>query len=134
VYVSKFYTLYHSIFRSCQRMKSSYIKKITPFRVNSPHKARNLLWRICIGCAPTRLRLRSRHVQCEVTCPWCDTAVEDDWHAFVSCTVARESWYWAGLSTVLQTRVGTERSLTYFVFDICCSENRDIAGRMTLLL
>jgi len=43
------------------------------------------------GCVLTRLRLQSRHVQCEVLCSWCDTAVEDDWHAFVGCTVARES-------------------------------------------
>jgi len=69
-----------------------------------------------------------------MTCPWCDTVVEDDWHAFVDCTVARESWYWAGLSTVLQPRVGTVSSLTYFVFYICRSESRDIVGRMALLL
>jgi len=61
------------------------------WKVNSPHKARNLLWRICRECVPTRLRLQSRHVQCEMICPWCDTAVEDDWHASVGCTVARES-------------------------------------------
>jgi hypothetical protein len=48
------------------------------WKVISPYKARNLLWRICRGCIPTRLRLQSRHVQCEVICPWCDTAVEDD--------------------------------------------------------
>jgi len=48
--------------------------------------------------------------------------------------VARESWYWAGLSTVLQPRVGTVSSLIDFVFDIYCSESRDIAGRMALLL
>jgi len=52
----------------------------------------------------------------------------------VGCTVARESWYWAGLSTVLQTRVGTESSLVDFVFDICCSESRDISSRVALLL
>jgi hypothetical protein len=98
------------------------------WKVNSPHTARNLLWRICRGCAPTRLRLRSRHVQCEVICPWCDTAIEDDWHAFVGCTVARESWYWARHSTVLQMRVGTKSSLADFVFGICCSESRDIVG------
>jgi len=33
------------------------------WKVNSPHKARNLLWRICRECAPTRLQLQSRHVQ-----------------------------------------------------------------------
>jgi len=67
-------------------------------------------------------------------CPWCDTDVEDDWHAFVGCMVAHESWYWVGLSTVLQPRVGTVSSLTDFVFDICRSESRDIAGRVALLL
>ena len=102
--------------------------------MNSPHKARNLLWRICRDCVPTRLRLQSRHVQCEMICPWCETAVEDDWHAFVGCTVARESWYWAGLATVLQPRVGTVSSLADFVFDICRSESRDIAGRVASLL
>ena len=25
------------------------------WKVNSPHKARNLLWRICRGCVPTHL-------------------------------------------------------------------------------
>jgi len=48
--------------------------------------------------------------------------------------VALESWYWAGLSTVRQLRVETVSSLTYFVFDICRSESRDIASRMALLL
>jgi hypothetical protein len=77
------------------------------WKVNSPHKACNFLWRICRGCIPTRLRLQSQ---------------------------ARESWYWAGLPTVRQSRVGTVSSLTDFVFDICRSESRDIAGRVALLL
>ena len=82
----------------------------------------------------TRFQLQSEHVQCEGSCPWCDTAIEDDWHAFVGCTVARDSWYWAGLSTVLQRRIRSESSLANFVFDICCSKSRDIVGRMTLLI
>jgi len=48
--------------------------------------------------------------------------------------MARESWYWAGLSIVLQPQVGTVSSLIDFVFDICCSESRDIASRVALLL
>lgn len=48
--------------------------------------------------------------------------------------VARESWYWAELLIVLQPRVRTLNSLTNFVFDICCSEIRDIVCRVTLLL
>jgi len=48
------------------------------WKVSSPHKARNLLWRMCRGGVPTRLRLQSRHVQCEMICLWCETIVEDD--------------------------------------------------------
>ena len=51
----------------------------------------------------------------------------------MGCTVARESWYWVELSTVMQSRVGIASSLADFVFDISCSENRDIAGRVALL-
>ena len=52
----------------------------------------------------------------------------------MGCTVAHESWYWVGLLTVLQPRVTTVTSLADFVFDICRSESRDIAGRVALLL
>ena len=31
---------------------------------------------------PDAHSLQSRHVQCEMICPWCKTTVEDDWHAF----------------------------------------------------
>ena len=48
--------------------------------------------------------------------------------------VARENWYWAGLSTVLQRRDGTDSSLADFVFDICGSESRDITDQVALLL
>lgn len=48
------------------------------WKVNPPHKIRNLLWRICRWCVPNHLRLQSRHVQCKVICPWCDTVVKDD--------------------------------------------------------
>jgi len=51
-------------------------------------------------------------------------AIEDDWHVFVGCALALESWYWAGLSTLLQPRVGTVSSLADFVFDICLSKLR----------
>ena len=61
------------------------------WKVNSPHKARNLLWRIYKECVLTHLQLQSRHVQCELICPWCDMTVQDDWHTFVGCKVARES-------------------------------------------
>jgi hypothetical protein len=65
---------------------------------NALQKVCSLLWRICGGCVPTRIKLQTRPVQCELVCPWCDADVETDCHAFVESKVARESWYWVGLS------------------------------------
>ncbi|AES86539.2 hypothetical protein MTR_4g009790 [Medicago truncatula] len=116
---------------------------------SNPHKAKAILdtplfaevqkiesrgrWNVTGECVPTRFRLQSQHVQCEMIFPWCNTTVEDDWHAFVGCTMARESWNWAGLLTVLQLRVGTVSSLADFALDISRSESQDIDGRVVLL-
>jgi len=49
-----------------------------PWKVSAPHKALNLLWRICRGCVPTRVTLRSWYVPCYHFCSLCDNASEDD--------------------------------------------------------
>jgi len=58
------------------------------WKVNAPHKARNLLWGIIRGCAPTRSKLQARHVQCDLACSWCGTDAETDFHVVAGCTVA----------------------------------------------
>ncbi|KEH41262.1 hypothetical protein MTR_1g047540 [Medicago truncatula] len=39
-----------------------------------------------------------RHVSCTNRCLWCDGDEGTNWHAFVACDVARESWFSYGLS------------------------------------
>ncbi|GAU37586.1 hypothetical protein TSUD_395590 [Trifolium subterraneum] len=50
------------------------------WKAQSPHKTCHLLWRLCRGCLPTRVRLAQRYVDCELSCPVCDDEVEDDIH------------------------------------------------------
>jgi hypothetical protein len=40
------------------------------WKVQAPLKAKHFLWRICKECLPTRVRLRSRHVQCPKNVPY----------------------------------------------------------------
>ncbi|PNX92866.1 hypothetical protein L195_g016009 [Trifolium pratense] len=39
------------------------------WKVHAPPKVKHLLWRICKGCLPTRVRLKERCVPCPLVCP-----------------------------------------------------------------
>ncbi|KAL6564457.1 hypothetical protein OROMI_015907 [Orobanche minor] len=57
-----------------------------------PPKVKILVWRILSQCLPTCSALHHRHVPISTACPLCSGACEDDFHAMVSCRVAREVW------------------------------------------
>jgi len=42
------------------------------WRLKVPPKVKNLVWRICRDCFPTRVKLRSRGVNCPSTCVRCE--------------------------------------------------------------
>jgi hypothetical protein len=67
------------------------------WKIQAPQKTKDLLWRICKGCLPTRLRLKVRHVQCPLICPLCDLKEEDDWHFLYGCENSKRAWNAAGL-------------------------------------
>jgi len=49
-----------------------------------PPKVKNLLWRMCRGCLPTRVRLLDKGVVCPTNCAGCDSNHEDLLHVFFS--------------------------------------------------
>ena len=55
-------------------------------------KVKNLLWRICQGCLPTRARLLDKGVNCTSLCAMCDESYEDTSHVFFDCLRARIVW------------------------------------------
>ncbi|MCH89306.1 RNA-directed DNA polymerase (Reverse transcriptase), partial [Trifolium medium] len=61
------------------------------WKILAPPKAKHLLWRICKGCLPTRMRLQERHVFCPLSCPLCDQASEDDWHLLFACATSSQA-------------------------------------------
>ncbi|GAU45877.1 hypothetical protein TSUD_401030, partial [Trifolium subterraneum] len=74
------------------------------WKIKTPQKAKHLLWCICRGCIPTRVRLRNHFVNCTLDCPLCMHNIEDDWHLFFECEGSREAWTAMGLDNVIVPR------------------------------
>ncbi|GAU43015.1 hypothetical protein TSUD_28340 [Trifolium subterraneum] len=96
------------------------------WKVQAPHKARHLLWRLCRGCLPTRYRLLEKRVECNLNCPVCDEEIEDEIHIFFRCAVARDSWCAAGLSSVLHNDAYQQSNALDRIFAVCSNESSDI--------
>ncbi|GAU18647.1 hypothetical protein TSUD_124800 [Trifolium subterraneum] len=103
------------------------------WKAQSPHKTRHLLWRLCRGCLPTRVRLAQHYVDCELSCPMCDDEVEDDIHVFFGCVTARECWMAAGLSQLLENPAYQNGTATDRVFGMCRNEDNAMLGRVSSL-
>ncbi|PNX82644.1 replication protein A 70 kDa DNA-binding subunit [Trifolium pratense] len=89
----------------------------------APYKAQYLLWRLCRGCLPTRANLYQRRVNCDVHCPICEYAAEDDLHVFFDCSATRECWQAAGLLSVLENNVYQQDLAADRVFAMCRNED-----------
>jgi len=55
-------------------------------------KVKNLVWRICRDCFPTRVKLRSRGVNCPSACVMCEDPHEDIYHIRFHCQAAIDVW------------------------------------------
>ncbi|XP_045800055.1 uncharacterized protein LOC123894182 [Trifolium pratense] len=100
----------------------------------SPPKAKHLLSRICKDCLPTRTRLRNHFVQCQEECPLCSQVPEEEWHLLVECEGSREAWSVMGLEQILTPRLQSCNNIQELIFDICCRESKEVAGKMALLM
>ncbi|GAU48559.1 hypothetical protein TSUD_182070 [Trifolium subterraneum] len=103
------------------------------WKAQSPHKTRHLLWRLCRGCLPTRVRLTQRYVDCELNCPVCDDEVEDAIHMFFGCVATRECWMAAGLSQLLENLSYQDGTVEKRVFKMCRNEDNAMIGRVASL-
>lgn len=63
------------------------------WKLKVPPKVKNLVWRICRGCLPTRIRLLDKGVVCPPNCASCDSNNEDLLHVFFTCPFAVQVWH-----------------------------------------
>jgi len=84
----------HSAYRLCvtELIDSSYLWRpgywSGIWNLKVPPKVKNLLWRMCRGCLPTRVRLLDKGVVCPTNCASCDSTHEDLLHVFFDCLFA----------------------------------------------
>ncbi|CAJ2662331.1 unnamed protein product [Trifolium pratense] len=82
------------------------------WKIQAPPKGKHLLWRICKDCLPTRTRLRNRHVNCPIECPFCQAVPEEERHIFFDCVGSMEAWNHMGLNHVIQPRVNSFHNIS----------------------
>jgi ribonuclease HI len=104
------------------------------WKIHAPPKAKHLLWRLCKECLPTRLRLRSRYVQCPEECPLCLSHGEEEQHLFIHCESIRAAWHAMGVANIIQSRVHLFDNFRDLIFDICRHESKLVAGKVAILL
>jgi ribonuclease HI len=104
------------------------------WKIQAPPKTKHLLWRICKGCLPTRIRLQQRHVQCPVSYPLCDSEEEDDWHVLFGCESSRLAWHGAGLYNMIATYIQQDNSAKEIIMKLCRFSDRKDAGKAAMLI
>jgi hypothetical protein len=88
------------------------------WKLKVPPKIRNLIWRMCRGCLPTRMRLQDKGVQCPMHCVSCDSGQEDMAHLFFHSSFAIQVWRFAGLWSHIQNVIATAAPVTDMIFNL----------------
>jgi ribonuclease HI len=103
------------------------------WNITAPPKTKHLLWRICRGCLPTRVRLREKHVSCPNMCPFCDNHEEDERHILFDCMESKQVWMEAGLRAIVERRLLGSNDVKSIFFDICKTEPASMAGHFAMV-
>jgi hypothetical protein len=104
------------------------------WRVAAPPKTKHLLWRICRGCLPTRVRLRGSYVPWPSECPLRVHNEEDDWHILFGCSESQQVWNESGLGEVITPRLRASNDVKSVIFDICRSDSESTVGNIALIV
>ncbi|XP_062101909.1 uncharacterized protein LOC133809260 [Humulus lupulus] len=68
------------------------------WKLRSPPKVKDLLWRSSTGCLPTRMQLSLKHVDIEMNCPYCPFEPESITHCLINCPFVHNCWRRSGLA------------------------------------
>jgi len=99
-----------------------------------PPKVKNLIWRMCRGCLPTRVRLLDKGVTYPTNCASCDSTHEDLLHVFFACPFALKVWNRTGLLGSVQHAVSTTNSATEAIFYLLANLSADLTQRLTFVI
>ena len=106
------------------------------WKLKSPPKVKNLIWRMCRGCLPTHVRLLDKSVQCPTPtqCVSCDSNHEDLAHIFFERPFVVQVWSMAGMWHQIQNAVVKSPSANKDIFSLFHSLSVTFSQRMAALL
>jgi hypothetical protein len=88
------------------------------WKLQVPPKIRNLVWRICRGCLPTRIRLQDKGIQCPTQCVSCASNHEDVEHLFFACPFAIQVWCLSGMWSQISNLIMNGGAATDVIFTL----------------
>ncbi|XP_060974078.1 uncharacterized protein LOC115695073 [Cannabis sativa] len=62
------------------------------WQLDIPPEAQHFLWRVLVGCLPTKIQLGTKNVNVYLYCPFCNSALETIRHVLIECRFARSCW------------------------------------------
>ncbi|GAU37566.1 hypothetical protein TSUD_153990 [Trifolium subterraneum] len=95
------------------------------WNIKVPPKVKNLIWRICRRCLPTRVRLRDKGVECTQTCALCNEENEDSEHIFFKCPSSRNVWSMTGFFHVVSNAINNNNNAQDIIFHILQQLSKD---------
>ena len=98
------------------------------WKLKVPPKVKNLVWRMCWGCLPTRVRLLDKGVQCPTNCVSCPSHHEDLAHVFFNCPFVVKVWQMTGLWGAIQHALSYTTSATDTIFLLSIEFNQQLSS------
>uniref|UniRef100_A0A803PUK7 Reverse transcriptase domain-containing protein n=1 Tax=Cannabis sativa TaxID=3483 RepID=A0A803PUK7_CANSA len=89
------YTVLKTAYHQLQQLKGNWGDDPLSIFWNSlwqlplPPRVKDLFWRACSSCLPTKVQLQTRHVAIDSTCSLCHSSPETSLHLFVNCSFAQ---------------------------------------------
>ncbi|XP_060961018.1 uncharacterized protein LOC133031516 [Cannabis sativa] len=62
------------------------------WQLDIPPKVQHFLWRVLVGCLPTKVQLGTKNVNVDLYCPFCNSALETITHVLIECRFAQSCW------------------------------------------
>jgi hypothetical protein len=97
-------------------------------------KVKNFLWRVCRNCLPTRVKLRTRGVNCPHSCVFCDAASEDSIHLFFLCRNSSSIWRQSKLSAEVTAATNVDNDAAGVIFNLLQRLNSADSVEMATIL
>jgi hypothetical protein len=104
------------------------------WRLKVPPKVKNLIWRMCRGCLPTRVRLQDKGVQCPTSCVSCGGLHEDLSHICFECPFTVQVWRKIGLWNVVHEVFLEKNSAVDAIFELLHQFSQELGQRFAAVL